>query len=142
MFIFVYWPIYYSNDFHFVRSSYRSNEVPVYNLTQSDMNPMKWGEVVEKGKIIAHEYPFEMTLWYPGGNIRSNKFMHNIIVLLFHWIPAYFIDFIMLIVGQKRLYVLQPIHVLGTRAFQKLCGKIFYMHITAWFGYNRKYTTV
>lgn len=103
--------IIYTNKLTFIlRLSYRPNEVPVYNLTQSDMNPMKWGEVVEKGKIIAHEYPFEMTLWYPGGNIRSNKLMHNIIVLLFHWIPAYFIDFIMLIVGQKRLYVQLPIN--------------------------------
>lgn len=84
--------------------SYRQSEIPVYNLTQSDMNPMTWGEVVERGKQLAHQYPFEMTLWYPGGNIRSSILMHNIIVILFHWIPAYFIDFIMLIIGQKRLY--------------------------------------
>lgn len=67
------------------------------------MNPMTWGEVVERGKTIAHEYPFEMTLWYPGGNIRRSKLIHNVIVLLFHWIPAYLIDFLMLLIGQKRL---------------------------------------
>ncbi|XKL69644.1 hypothetical protein PGB90_007413 [Kerria lacca] len=97
----------------------RYSEIPVYNLTQSDMNPMKWGEVVEKGKTIAHEYPFEMTLWYPGGNIRSNKFVHNLIVLFFHWIPAYLIDFIMLLIGQKRFMVRvqQKIHD-GLRVLQ------------------------
>lgn len=97
----------------------RPSEIPVYNLTQSDMNPMTWGEVVERGKTIAHEYPFEMTLWYPGGNIRRSKLIHNVIVLLFHWIPAYLIDFLMLLIGQKRFMVRiqQKIHD-GLRVLQ------------------------
>lgn len=48
-------------------------------------------------------YPFEAGLWYPGGDITTNKLVHQINVALFHWGPAYLIDFLMLCFGQKRL---------------------------------------
>lgn len=83
----------------------KPKEIPVFNLTQSDRHPMQWGEIVERGKELAYEYPFEMTLWYPGGDIRTNRFVHYLFALLFHWLPAYFIDFMMLLTGQKRFMV-------------------------------------
>lgn len=69
------------------------------------MVPITWGEILGKGKKIAHRYPFEGQIWYPDGDIRNSKFVHNLIVFFFHIIPAYFIDFLMLIFRQKRLWV-------------------------------------
>lgn len=82
-----------------------SKNVPVYNVTQSSVQPMTWGEILKKGKKIAYNYPFEGQIWYPDGDIRSSKFVHNLFVFFFHLIPAYFIDFLMLLFRQKRFMV-------------------------------------
>lgn len=75
-------------------------------MTQAkDMLDITWGEILERSKKMFFENPFEMILWYPGGNIRTNKYVHNLCVFLFHMVPAYFIDFLLFIFAQKRLYV-------------------------------------
>lgn len=67
--------------------------------------PVTWGQILEKGKKLAYQYPFEGQVWYPAGDIHSNKFVHDLIVFFFHIIPAYLIDFLMLIFRQKRFMV-------------------------------------
>ncbi|CAD1476640.1 unnamed protein product [Heterotrigona itama] len=62
--------------------------IPVYNITQSGILPITWGEVLGKGKKIAYQYPFEGQIWYPSGDIHDSKFLHNLIVFFFHIIPA------------------------------------------------------
>lgn len=81
----------------------RFKEVPVYNLTQDALLRLTYKEIIDKGRSVCYEYPFEMQVWYPDGDIRSSKLVHNIYSLFFHWLPALLIDFIMLICGQKRL---------------------------------------
>ncbi|KAL2735954.1 putative fatty acyl-CoA reductase CG5065 [Vespula squamosa] len=78
---------------------------PVYNITQSSIERMTWGQILERGRSIAYDYPFEGQIWYPDGNIRNNKFIHYFFVFFFHLIPAYLIDFLMLIFCQKRFMV-------------------------------------
>ncbi|XP_070153483.1 putative fatty acyl-CoA reductase CG5065 [Polyergus mexicanus] len=86
-------------------SQENSENIPVVNITQSDITRITWGEILEKGRQIVYEYPFEGQVWYPDGDIRSNKFIHNIFVFFFQIIPAYFIDFLMLLFRQKRFMV-------------------------------------
>jgi len=74
-----------------------------FNLTSGKLNPITWGDVVGRGRKHFHEQPFEGAVWYPDGDIRSNKYTHMLIVYLFHWIPAILIDCLMFIFGQKRL---------------------------------------
>nr|CAD7207144.1 unnamed protein product [Timema douglasi] len=83
----------------------RPKEVPVYNLTASAVKKMTWKEVLDIGRKIIYDYPFEMTVWYPDGNIRASKFMHNMCVIFLHFLPAYLIDFLMLIFFQKPFMV-------------------------------------
>ncbi|KAL6426721.1 hypothetical protein ACFW04_009228 [Cataglyphis niger] len=84
-------------------SQENSENIPVINITQSDINRITFREILKKGKEIIYEYPFEGQIWYPTGNIHSNKFVHNIFVFFFQIIPAYLIDFLMLLFQQKRL---------------------------------------
>ncbi|CAL7945457.1 unnamed protein product [Xylocopa violacea] len=86
-------------------TSEKKTDIPVYNITQSGVLPVTWGEVLEKGKALGYQYPFEGQVWYPSGDIHSNKFVHDLIVFFFHIIPAYLIDFLMLIFRQKRFMV-------------------------------------
>ncbi|XP_076748801.1 putative fatty acyl-CoA reductase CG5065 [Xylocopa sonorina] len=88
-----------------VATSERKTNVPVYNITQSGVLPITWGEILEKGKTLGYQYPFEGQVWYPNGDIHSSKFVHNLIAFFFHIIPAYLIDFLMLIFRQKRFMV-------------------------------------
>lgn len=67
------------------------------------MLPITWGEVLDTGRRIIYQYPFEGIVWYPGGDAHNNKIMHNLMVFFFQIIPAYLIDFLMLIFRQKRL---------------------------------------
>ncbi|XP_036149633.1 putative fatty acyl-CoA reductase CG5065 [Monomorium pharaonis] len=82
-----------------------AKSIPVVNITQNNIRPITWGEILDKGRACIHEYPFEGQVWYPDGDARSNKFIHNLFVFFFHIIPAYLIDFLMLIFQQKRFMV-------------------------------------
>lgn len=84
-------------------TSFRSEEIPVFNLTSGDDRDTTWKEVLDVGKATVRKFPFEGPLWYPNGNIRHNKLIHELCVFFYHIIPAYFIDFLMFIFGQKRL---------------------------------------
>ncbi|KAG7307567.1 hypothetical protein JYU34_007785 [Plutella xylostella] len=83
----------------------RSPEIPVYNLTTGDDRNTTWKQVLDNGKATIRKYPFEGPLWYPDGNIRHNKYLHALAVFFYHIVPAYLIDFLMLIFGQKRFMV-------------------------------------
>uniref|UniRef100_A0A146M6I1 Fatty acyl-CoA reductase n=2 Tax=Lygus hesperus TaxID=30085 RepID=A0A146M6I1_LYGHE len=75
--------------------------VPVYNLTQGKTYPVNWGTILDEGKKCFYSNPFEIMLWYPNGNTYKSKTIHDLNVIFFHWLPAYFIDFLLLIFGQK-----------------------------------------
>ncbi|KAG8239148.1 hypothetical protein J437_LFUL018767 [Ladona fulva] len=79
--------------------------VQVYNLSQSEVKPVTWKEVLDMGRMHINEYPFEGVVWYPDGNMRSTRLAHNICVIFLHFLPAYLIDFLMLIFRQKRFMV-------------------------------------
>lgn len=82
---------------------YRTNVIPVYNLTQHNLNPITWEAVMAKGREETMKNPFELMLWYPTGSLTSNRFLHTYKVICYHWIPAYLIDGILFLLGQKRL---------------------------------------
>ncbi|KAJ8938148.1 hypothetical protein NQ318_007008 [Aromia moschata] len=83
----------------------KSKEMPVYNLTQDVLLQLTYREILNLGRTISHEYPFEMQIWYPDGDMRSSKLVHNIYSIFFHWLPAILIDFIMILCGQKTFMI-------------------------------------
>lgn len=86
-----------------VGTSAKMREPMVVHLTAGRDNPISWGEALEMGKKHFYDNPFSICLWYPGGSIKSNYFYHMICVFLFHYIPAYFVDFIMMLIGKPKL---------------------------------------
>ncbi|XP_053625132.1 putative fatty acyl-CoA reductase CG5065 [Plodia interpunctella] len=83
----------------------RPPEIPVFNLTTGDDRNTTWKQVLDIGKATVRKYPFEGPLWYPDGNIRHNKFIHSLCVFFYHIVPAYLIDFLLFLFGQKRFMV-------------------------------------
>lgn len=86
-----------------VISRKEEDEQTVYNISNGNVETMTWGEVFKIGKKLSYEYPFEAGLWFPNGQIRMNPITHYLIVFFFQIIPAYFIDFILFLIGQKTL---------------------------------------
>ncbi|XP_070066553.1 fatty acyl-CoA reductase 1-like [Drosophila virilis] len=88
--------------YEFNKQAKRPAEVPVYNITNAEHRKMPMGTVVELSKRINKQVPFNAGLWYPDPCVTTNELYHKFNVAMFHWLPAYLLDFLMLILGQKR----------------------------------------
>ncbi|XP_025261952.1 putative fatty acyl-CoA reductase CG5065 isoform X2 [Camponotus floridanus] len=121
-----------------IATSLKNSEgILVVNMT-SQINTLRitWREILKKYKQFIYEYPFERQIWYPAGDVHSNKILHNIIVLLFQIIPAYLIDFLMLILGYKRFMVRIQKRILdGIEVLQ-------YFMTRQWIFYNKNIITL
>lgn len=58
---------------------------------------------MDVGRDLGLKYPFEVGLWYPDGNMTTSKLYHTFCTIMFMWLPAYLIDFLLAIFGQRRL---------------------------------------
>lgn len=84
-----------------------------FNLTNSGIVPLTWGELIEMGRKLFNEYPMVQCLWYPNGSVKKNYYHHMFCVIFFHYLPAYFIDFLMIIFRQQPLWVQSVKEVTG-----------------------------
>lgn len=79
------------------------DDIPVYNLNSDESKLTTWGSVFTRGRKYLQEIPYELSIWYPSGEITTCKYLHMMRVLLFQWLPAYLVDFLLLCFGQPRL---------------------------------------
>lgn len=75
--------------------------IKVYNLTCDKENRISWGDALELGRKHFYDNPFSVCLWYPGGSIKSNYLLHQISALFLHVIPAYVVDFLLVLTNNK-----------------------------------------
>ncbi|RLU25754.1 hypothetical protein DMN91_001912 [Ooceraea biroi] len=80
---------------------FKDYEKRVYNLTSSNEFKISWEEIIERGRKITQRVPLNGIVWYPGGSMKNSRLLHNICVLFFHMLPAYFIDTILFFLGYK-----------------------------------------
>ncbi|XP_075168020.1 putative fatty acyl-CoA reductase CG5065 [Haematobia irritans] len=72
----------------------------VAHLTSSNEIKVSWSEIIEIGRwVIENRVPLNGVAWYPGGSMKSNYFVHWICMILFHWMPAIFVDLLLRILG-------------------------------------------
>ncbi|RZC41503.1 fatty acyl-CoA reductase 1 [Asbolus verrucosus] len=88
-----------------VGASPKSDDVKVYHITSNNDNTISWGEALEVGRKHFYDNPFSVCLWYPGGSIKSSYVAHVIAVFFLHTIPAYLVDFLMVLTGNKPFLV-------------------------------------
>lgn len=72
-------------------------------MTQHESRRITYGDFFNVANDMKFEIPFSLSLWYPNVTITQNKLWYWINVILFQWIPAYFVDFLFMLFGQKRL---------------------------------------
>lgn len=98
--------IYFNNFFKHIiqkKSFYRPEEIPVYNLTNDETLKVTWSEILTLGKNAGYEFPFEMQVWYPNGEITNHYWVYFLWSIFIHWLPAIFIDALLFIFRQPRL---------------------------------------
>lgn len=75
------------------------------NATMNQENPITWGDAIEIGKKHALANPFSQPLWYPGGRLTTSKILHWFAILFLHTIPAYLLDILLIMTGNKPFMV-------------------------------------
>ncbi|KAI5640428.1 male sterility protein domain-containing protein [Phthorimaea operculella] len=83
----------------------KPKEVRVCNVTQSGINPMTWGEALNIGRKHVDEFPSAVCMWYPGGSAKNSWVYHQLALFFTHYLPAYFIDLLLYLLGQKTFMI-------------------------------------
>lgn len=81
-------------------------EKPIFmNVTESGDNPISWATSLKTGKKHFQANPFSRVLWYPNGIMTSSKIIHWFCVVFFHMLPAYLLDTLIVLTGNKPFLV-------------------------------------
>lgn len=78
-------------------------EIEYRNITLAHDKQLTWGQAVERGQEFFYKNPLCFSLWYPAGSIKSNYWQHLFCVIFFHYLPAYFIDGLLILLRKKPL---------------------------------------
>lgn len=66
-------------------------------------NPLIWEEMLKLCKKHVLDNPFSLILWYPNGSFKSSYVEHVLSEFFFHTIPAYIVDSVLVLSGNKSL---------------------------------------
>ncbi|EDS29031.1 fatty acyl-CoA reductase 1 [Culex quinquefasciatus] len=75
------------------------------NISSDYVNPIAWGKSVQVCWEKVIQNPLCFSLWYPDGSIKSNYVHHMICAILFHYLPAYLIDFLLVVFRREPFLV-------------------------------------
>jgi fatty acyl-CoA reductase len=81
------------------------NEAKVYNCVTGSHNPVTWGTFNQFGIAAWKRFPTKDMAWYPGINYHTHAIPFKIELALYHYLPAYFFDFVARIIGKKPIMV-------------------------------------
>lgn len=80
-------------------------DIPVYNCVSGAQNPVTWARLEECGRTHLRRNPYSGVLWYPGGSFKSSRLYNEVCVVALHTIPAYIMDGVARLSGQKPMMV-------------------------------------
>lgn len=82
---------------------YRPLRVPVYNVTAPEEHRYTWRLILDVGRQTLMQYPFDAGLWFPSGDITTNKLLHYYRLYMTQWLPAYLVDGLCFLLGKPTL---------------------------------------
>ncbi|XP_022166923.1 putative fatty acyl-CoA reductase CG8306 [Myzus persicae] len=98
-------------------------QTPIFHCTTSTCNPFRWNDISSILTTTLHNYPIRGAVWYPNIKFLPNLFMYWISSAIFHFIPAYILDFVTKISGGRPILV--RLHKNVNRSLSKLAPFIF-----------------
>lgn len=73
----------------------------VVNCTSGPMRRLTWKQIFDYSKPLVLKYPSNEIYRYPGGSFKTSHFWHAIAVQLDHNLPAFVVDTVARLFGQK-----------------------------------------
>ncbi|XP_045457983.1 putative fatty acyl-CoA reductase CG5065 [Melitaea cinxia] len=83
----------------------KPKDIRVCNLTLSGSKTMTWTDCSKFWGKYVKQYPLSYCLWYPVAKEKNFKIEQQIDAFFTHVLPAYFIDLILLLLGQKTFMI-------------------------------------
>lgn len=81
----------------------------MYNCASGFHNPLKWEQIERLGHDALVKYPMSYVLWYPSGSFKDNLYHHKLDTVLYHYLPAYLLDFVIRLSGKPPVLVYTPL---------------------------------
>ncbi|XP_041970554.1 putative fatty acyl-CoA reductase CG5065 [Aricia agestis] len=78
-----------------------SDDIPIYNTCTGGLTPITVQEIVSTGMETMKQVPLMDMFRPPRVDIERSKFVYNIKVLLYHFVPAILVDILLRILGKK-----------------------------------------
>ncbi|XP_075218824.1 putative fatty acyl-CoA reductase CG8306 [Lycorma delicatula] len=104
-------------------ASLKPPETPVFQCTTSTYKPFKWALVETEISKLLHAYPLKSAVWYPTLKLLPSLFLFRISAFIFHMIPAYILDTVSRISGQRPILV--KLHTNVNKSLGRLAPFIF-----------------
>uniref|UniRef100_A0A2A4JS90 Fatty acyl-CoA reductase n=1 Tax=Heliothis virescens TaxID=7102 RepID=A0A2A4JS90_HELVI len=74
---------------------------PVYNYVSSEQKPLTWEKFMHYNEVYGFQVPTVQAIYYYLFTITSSRFLYTLYCFLLHWVPAYIIDGVAVIIGKK-----------------------------------------
>ncbi|KAM0734003.1 putative fatty acyl-CoA reductase [Formica fusca] len=103
-----------------------TNTIRIYNCTSSALHPITWRKFGHLTKKHAIESPSKHVMWYPDFTFRTNKFIHAIMVVMLHFLPAFIVDLASGVRGYK------PKMMKMTKRFERFAKTGEFFAINEW----------
>ncbi|XP_063709209.1 fatty acyl-CoA reductase wat-like [Culicoides brevitarsis] len=89
-------------------TKHQRTEIPVYNFVPKKSNKITYKNYIDISLTATDKIPLKNTAWYTTFTIASNYHLAKTLHFLYHIIPAFFVDFVMLVMRKK--FRLMPIY--------------------------------
>ncbi|KAM3955475.1 fatty acyl-CoA reductase wat, partial [Aphomia sociella] len=74
---------------------------PVYNYVSSEQKPLTWEKFMKYNEIHGFDVPATVAVYYYLFHITPSRFVFTLYAIFLHWIPAYIVDGIAIMIGKK-----------------------------------------
>ncbi|XP_015586786.1 fatty acyl-CoA reductase wat [Cephus cinctus] len=102
------------------------DEPPIYNCVSSCTKPITWGQFMKLNEIHGIAVPSCMVMWYYCFTLNKQQWVHNIYIVLLHYLPALIIDTLAFLTGRK------PMLFGAYKKIHKFSGVISYFSTQQW----------
>lgn len=64
----------------------------IFNCCSGQLKPLTWQQFADHLFIYGFQKPVKALIWYPSISMDRSLFVHRLKVVLYHYLPAFFID--------------------------------------------------
>ncbi|KAF2881898.1 hypothetical protein ILUMI_24279 [Ignelater luminosus] len=109
----------------------KEDEVQIYNYVCSPEKPIRWKDFMMLAEKYLKQIPSPLLIWHYCFIITPNYYLHMLLIILLHRVPAYTIDFFAKCIGRE------PMLVKGYKKIDKFLRVLAYFATQEWHFQNK-----